>query len=45
MTTDTCTLCDQPAVHLQDSDSIQFQDGMPVCDDCYSGDEHEDRII
>lgn len=45
MTTLTCIFCGKPATHLADSDSIQWQDGTPVCDDDFDGDEHEERII
>ena len=42
--TKTC-FCGQPATHLQDSDSIQYRNGQPVCDEHFDGDEHEERII
>lgn len=44
-----CVLCNvRSATRLADSDSIQFQDGLPVCDECFEVedlDEQEERIV
>lgn len=38
--------CGEPATQLVDSDSINFADGMPVCDEHAEGlDPHEARIV
>lgn len=40
----TC-FCGKPATVLIDSDSIQYRNGQPVCDEHDTGDRPEDIII
>ena len=43
-----CVICDKPATVLADNDSIRYQNGMPVCDECFDREglwPHEARVV